>query len=261
MARSAGYVSADYLRKVAELGRRIKRRSYELMEIEQGHHLLDVGCGPGVDTVAMGRLVGAEGRVVGVDIDEEMLQQADDAACEAGVERIVQHRQADVAALPFEGGSFDGCHAERLFQVLPASYDRNAVFAEMLRVVRAGGQLVIADTDWATASVNYPDSALERRLLHFLASHMRPNGYAGRELFAMFRQHNLQNIQIEHFPMVQCDYTQSPFGGWLCGEALAAGVATQAELDEWQRILTLQHECGCFYWSVNVVLVAGEKSA
>lgn len=74
MAKSAGYVSAEYLRKVAELGRQIKQRSYELMAIAPGHHVLDVGSGPGIDTVALGPQVGLGGRVVDVDIDEEMVR-------------------------------------------------------------------------------------------------------------------------------------------------------------------------------------------
>jgi ubiquinone/menaquinone biosynthesis C-methylase UbiE len=259
MAKSAGYVSADYLRRVAELGKQIKQRSYERMAISPGNHVLDVGCGPGIDTVALGQLVGPHGHVIGIDIDEEMLQQADAAAQDAQLDTVVQHRQADVAALPFEQGSFDACHAERLFQVLPATYDRHAVFAEMVRVVRPGGRVVVADTDWATASVDYSDAALERRLINFFASQLRPNGYAGRQLFDMYQQHNLRDIHIEHFPMVQTDFNQSPFGNWLVGEALAAGVANQAELDSWKSELTARHESGRFYWSVNLVLVSGVK--
>lgn len=41
--------------------------------------------------------------------------------------------------------------------------------------------------------------------------------------------------------------------------ALAAGVATQIELDDWTSELTARHESGRFYWSVNLVLVAGVK--
>ncbi|MEW5756276.1 MAG: methyltransferase domain-containing protein [Pseudomonadota bacterium] len=259
MAKSAGYVSAEYLRKVAALGKQIKQRSYELMTLAPGHHVLDVGCGPGIDTVPLGQLVGPHGCVVGVDIDEDMLQQADAAAQQAQLGDIVQHQQADVAALPFADETFDACHAERLFQVLPSSYDRHAVFTELVRVVHRGGRVVVADTDWATASVDYPGAALERRLMNFFAGCMRPNGYAGRQLYDMYRQQALQDIQIEVFPLVQSDFTQSPFGSWLVGEALAAGVATQSELDGWMRELTARHEQGRFFWSVNLVLVAGVK--
>ncbi len=239
MTKSAGYVSADYLRKVATLGQQIKQRSYELMAVTPGDQLLDVGCGPGIDTVALGKLVGPTGRVVGIDIDEEMLQQAD--------------------ALPFVDNLFDACHAERLFQVLPSNYNRHELFAEMLRVVRPGGRIVVADSDWATASVDYSDAALERRLMSFFASQLRPNGYAGRQLYAMYQQQSMADIQIEAFPLLQRDLTQSPFGSWLTSEALTAGIASAAELHDWSHELTTRHERGQFYWSVNLVVVAGIK--
>lgn len=259
MARSAGYVSAEYLRKVAALGRQIKQRSYELMALSAGARALDVGCGPGLDTVAMAPMVGPTGSIVGVDIDEEMLQQADAAAHEAGVAGWVQHWQGDVAALPFDDASFDACHAERLLQVLPASYRREAVFAEMLRVLRPGGRLVVADTDWATASVDFSDAELERRLMAFFASSLRPNGYAGRQLYALYRQHGLVDVAVEVFPLLQTDFSQSPFGNWLVSEALAAGVASQAALDGWMRELQARQEAGTFSWCVNLVLVSGVK--
>ncbi len=46
MTKSAGYVSAGYLRKAAELGQQIKQRSYELMAVKTGSRVLDLGCGP-----------------------------------------------------------------------------------------------------------------------------------------------------------------------------------------------------------------------
>lgn len=239
--KSAGYVSADYLRKAAELGQRVKQRSYELMAVTTGSRVLDVGCGPGIDTVALGERVGPGGSVVGIDIDEEMLQQA------------------DVCELPFGDGLFDACHAERLFQVLPSSYAPCQVFSEMLRVVRQGGHVVVADTDWATASVDYSNAELERRLMSFFATRLRPNGYAGRQLYALYKQQQLHEIQVELFPLVQSDLGQSPLGDWLSSEALAAGIASETELDHWRAELMERDADGQFYWSVNIVVVAGVK--
>ena len=259
MTKSAGYVNADYLRKAAALGQRIKQRSYELMAVKNGSRVLDVGCGPGIDTLALGRLVAPSGCVVGIDIDREMLEQADIAVAHAQLEKVVKHQQADVCALPFEDAWFDACHVERLFQVLPATYSANDVLTEMLRVLRSGGRVVVADTDWATASVDYSDALLERRLMSFFATQLRPNGYAGRQLYSMFQQQLLDDIQVEIFPLVQSDFKQSPLGGWLTGEALTAGIATQSELEGWMAELTERDAVGQFYWSVNMVMIAAVK--
>jgi SAM-dependent methyltransferase len=66
---------------VAEL----KQRTYALMRIELGHRVLDVGCGPGTDTIPLARLVGERGQVVGIDHDEAMIAEADQRAEIAGM--------------------------------------------------------------------------------------------------------------------------------------------------------------------------------
>ena len=168
MAKSAGYVNGDYLQTAAERVKHLKHSSYQRMDIQHAFHVLDIGCGPGVDTVAMAKLVGKEGQVIGLDIDEEMLVKADVLAQKEGVQDIVEHRIGDVLQMPFPDDHFDAIRAERLFQVLPTPYDRPVVFREMVRVTEPDGSIVAADADWATASVDYEDNELERHLMAFL---------------------------------------------------------------------------------------------
>jgi ubiquinone/menaquinone biosynthesis C-methylase UbiE len=67
MTQPKGYVDSDYLRLIEGMGAKYKPRTYSLMQIETGNKVLDVGCGPGTDTVPMAQLVGAAGQVIGVD--------------------------------------------------------------------------------------------------------------------------------------------------------------------------------------------------
>lgn len=80
MAKSEGYVSAQYLKEAAQILQKFKERTYELMELQSGQHILDAGCGPGVDTIPLADYVGPQGSVTGVDIDSEMLDKANQAA-------------------------------------------------------------------------------------------------------------------------------------------------------------------------------------
>jgi ubiquinone/menaquinone biosynthesis C-methylase UbiE len=260
MPRSAGYVNSEFLIKAAKRVEHIKKRTYEWMDIRPGDHVLDVGCGPGIDTVHLAGLVGPKGRVTGLDIDKDMLKQADQIAQHEKVQDIVEHRLGDVIQMPFPDNHFNSIRAERLFQVLPGPYDRPTVFQEMIRVTKKGGRIVLADTDWATASVNFENSELERRLMTFFALKMRPNGFAGRQFYQLFTQRQLSEIQIEHFPLVTTDLEETPFGEWLREEAIRAHVATEAEMNLWISQLTELSKAGLFYSSSNMVIVAGRKS-
>ena len=98
----AGYADTEYLRLAAELAQQDKQRTYAAMHAQPGAHVLDVGCGPGFDTLALAHIVGETGRVVGIDHDPAMVEEANRRAAEAGVAGLTLHITADAASLPFE---------------------------------------------------------------------------------------------------------------------------------------------------------------
>ena len=84
MTQPRGYVDPHYLDAMAELIKQHKQRTYTWMHLQPGHTVLDVGCGPGTDTLASAGLVGPTGRVVGVDADAVMVAEP---CCDTGVAR------------------------------------------------------------------------------------------------------------------------------------------------------------------------------
>ena len=138
----SGYVDPDYLDAAARLLLPSKLRTYELMELQEGHRVLDLGCGPASDTIALAGIVGETGRVVGVDADAEMVAEANERASAAELAGRVTHDHADAAFLPFDDDSFDACRSERVFQHLP---DPTAALAELIRVTRPGGKVIVVD--------------------------------------------------------------------------------------------------------------------
>ncbi len=161
---------------------RKKQLTYTAMHLQPDQHVLDVGCGPGVDTIALAEFIGASGSVDGVDANPAMVAAAEHRASAAGVHDRVQHRVADALVLPFDANTFDAVRAERLFQHLS---DPRAALAELLRVTRPGGWIVVLDTDYSSFTVDSDQTDLERRLALAAAQSVR-SGYAARKLYRLF---------------------------------------------------------------------------
>jgi len=259
MSTHSGDIDERYLRRVAELLRATKQHSYELMRIQPGGKVLDVGCGPGTDTIALAQLVGPTGQVVGIDFDPAFVVQASKRALEAGVSSRVTHQHADATNLPFESDSFDACRSERMLQHLQ---DPERAVAEMVRVTRPGGWIVLFEPDNGTLSIDSPEIDIERRLVQFEAERVA-NGYVGRQLYRLLKRQHLVDILIEMVPVYFTDYAlaEEMLGpAELAQEAVQRGVITEAEAQRWMASLTQAGAEGVFFASASGVLVAARKS-
>jgi ubiquinone/menaquinone biosynthesis C-methylase UbiE len=163
-----------------------------------------------------------------------------------------------VFSLPFSEGEFDRVHAERLFQVLPKS-EFSHVFSALDRVLTSKGRMVLVETDWGSASVNHSDVELERKLKEFFSVKLRPNGFAGRELLVVLKEKDYENVQVEVVPFVIRDFSETPFGDWLCSEALKQKIATKRQIEGWRSELEMKTREGTFLSCTNMILVAGSK--
>jgi ubiquinone/menaquinone biosynthesis C-methylase UbiE len=259
VSQPKGYVSSEYLRMAGESVRHIKQRTCELMQVRPGQKVLDVGCGPASDTLELGKLVGPQGQVFGVDHDPAMVEEANKRAREAGVETWVFHKRAESAALPFESNTFDSCRSERLFQHLS---DPVPTVAEMVRVTKSAGLVVLLDTDWGSGSFDSTETDIERRLACVHAELAANNGYAGRQLYRLLKQQGLVDVNIEVFSNWSTNYAfarQVTVQPDVERVALAAGIVTEEEL----RRLHAQYEqadaAGLFFGCANQMLVVGRK--
>jgi ubiquinone/menaquinone biosynthesis C-methylase UbiE len=250
-----GKVDSEYLKESAKRGEKIKHLSYEMMRLEEGMKVLDVGCGPGIDVRKISGLVGATGQVFGIDNDEKMIADAEKESGEPNTKFI----RADVCAMPFDDNHFDAVRAERLFQVLPKNTDFNKVLKEIIRVAKKDGTIVLVDSDWGTASVNYENVELTNRLLSFFANECRPHGYAGRQLYALMKNNGLKIERVEALPVIIFDFSETPFEEWLTREALKKKIATAEEMNRWNKDLSKKSENHEFFSLVNMALVAGRK--
>ena len=254
------FIDPQYLDAMSGLIKQNKQRTYTWMHIHPGHSVLDVGCGPGIDTIALAELVGPTGYVVGVDADAAMIAEADQRAEQAGCRAWCRHKQADATALRLETSAFDSCRSERLFQHV---HNPAGVLVEMARVTKPGGWVVIQDADHGTWSIDTPEVDIERRLIRVLAERMVFNGYAGRQLYGLFKRQQFIDINVEIRPLYFTNYAQFRYSiqmDIIEREALSAGFVTEEELYRWQQNLEEAETTGTFFAHAAAVLVAGRKA-
>jgi SAM-dependent methyltransferase len=109
----------------------------DLLGIEPGAHVLDVGCGTGQTSVELGRRVGPSGRVTGVDVSSPMLERARKRAAAAGSDNVA-FVQADAQTHEFGAGAVDVCFSR--FGIMFFA-DPTAAFANLRAALRPDGRL------------------------------------------------------------------------------------------------------------------------
>lgn len=113
----------------------------DLLNIVQGENILDLGCGRGNETIQAAMLTGAEGKAVGLDITQAMIDAAHANAEDIGVSNA-WFIKGDLENLPFDDSVFDVVISNC---VINHAKSKKKVFSEIFRVLKRGGRFVISD--------------------------------------------------------------------------------------------------------------------
>ena len=234
----------------------VKARSYRALGVKRGAVVLDVGCGVGQDAYELKRLVGARGRVVGIDYSEEIIAEARRRAKDAS--SFPKFVVCEAHHIGFSSDTFDASRADRVLQHLE---DPLAAFEEMVRVTKPGGTEQIVDRDWGLVAVESNDQAVTRKILDLVCGKIR-NGWIGRRVPVLFRECGLQEVRVEAIPITMQDFRVADRLLDLtlaAGHAADEGIVSPDEKTAWLLELQERSDAGRFFAAWVMFIVTGKK--
>lgn len=247
----------DYLKFIDSIPefRSIKERSYISLDLKPGATVLDAGCGLGFDTCRMASLVGAQGRVVGLDSSRSMVSVAEQLMPKNLPQ--VEFRVGDIRNPDFEDETFDSVFIERLLQISP---DPKGILNQITRILKPGGTLVITEPDWGTMALDPGNKDAIRSLISFCADSFS-DGWTGRKLYRHLIESGL-NARIEAEPVIMHNFTvinrAMNFENFISG-AVQSGKISQTDADDLMEGFWIAGESGIFFFSYMIYRAIGKK--
>ncbi|MEV0295074.1 methyltransferase domain-containing protein [Nocardia sp. NPDC050710] len=244
-------VLVELLDRQAELPgvRRMRRWAHEALAVTMGERALDIGSGTGSEVLEFAERVGPDGDAVGVDPNPAMLAVARERA--AAADSPARFLEGTAYRLPFPDHSFDAVRCERVYQHLD---DPAAATAEIARVLRPGGRVLLIDSDWFTAITHPGEPAIVEALGAAMLANT-PNPGSGRRLRGLLAA---AGFVIDDQGSEAVIWTPDSARGLFTNmseQAVAAGVITAAECERFIAELEAGFATGDYHLSVTMFAV------
>jgi arsenite methyltransferase len=231
------YQSEDAVRR-----RRIVR---DAISAAPGERIADMGCGPGFYCAELAQDVGPSGSVVGVDQSAPMLALAR-RRCEDNAN--VEFLEGEATSIPLPDAAADAAIS---VQVQEYVADVAAGLAELHRIVRPGGRVLVFDIDWATYSVHSEQPELTGRVLRAWDEHLAHRSLP-RTLAPRLRAAGFEDVRAQAHPLAAIDFDEQRRHFAALVPFIARFVAgreglTEADAQAWRDEQRALGERGEFY--------------
>ncbi len=231
-------------------------RFFADLDVQEGHQVLDAGCGLGDMARVIARLVGPTGRVVGVDNSVTMIQQARQRNADGALPVVFQ--RGDIMALDLPTAMFDRTRAEQVVQHV--AHPRRAV-AELARVTRPGGRVVVQEPDWESLVIDADDLETSCRFTGFNSTQVIRHGQIGRQLPALFRKAGLESVSVTPQGVLASYETVGEYIASATARAVEADAIEATAAHRWLDDLRTRHDKGRFLFAFLFFTVSGAVPA
>ncbi|MFM7801797.1 MAG: methyltransferase domain-containing protein [Limnohabitans sp.] len=233
-----------------------REQIFQWLDVKPGMQALDIGCGPGLTTVALAQAVGPAGHIDAIDIAPPMLQLAA-RRCDS-LKQVALH-QADVLHLPFEQATFDVALATQVYEYVA---DIDGALRELWRVMKPGAQVLLVDTDWESCVWASRDDARMRRVMEGWSQHI-PHPQLPRYLLQRLQRAGFAEMQVHTVPLVNTRYDLQTFSGGMMGfiASFVGGLPDFGEqlVTDWQADVSSMGEVSGYFFSLNRYVFVARK--
>jgi arsenite methyltransferase len=212
-----------------------RRAVRRILALRPGEHVVDIGAGPGLLAVEMAAEVGPDGRVHAVEPSESMRALAA-ARTRPPDAAVVEISAGSADALPLPDASVDVAVST---QVLEYVADVPGALAEVHRVLRPGGRVLVLDTDWDSIVWHSRDDARTSRVLAAWDEHL-VDPHLPRTLPRTLRAAGFTDVRTEVLPLLNVGYDPNTYsamnamtiGEFVEGRSGITGTDVQAWIDD-----------------------------
>lgn len=233
-----------------------RQAMHSALSLQPGERVLDVGSGNGIMVREMAETVGPGGKATGVDASEAMVDMAR-KLCSTfpGIE----FKQANAEKLPFSDHAFDVITSAQCLCFVPGV---DAALAEMHRVLRPGGRVVILDSDWGSLVWNCSNQALMDKMMSWFTG-AYVDSHLPRTLSKRLTQVGFKITGRDSFAVVNWTDDPDTYAGLQIGfiepMSEASDAISREELQEWLADLQEKSDSGEYFFSLNRYVFTAAK--
>ncbi|MDP6744618.1 MAG: methyltransferase domain-containing protein [SAR324 cluster bacterium] len=232
-----------------------RQKTLDVLKLKAGELVLDIGCGVGFLTHEMALQVGKSGKVIGLDKNPAMISHARKRCVRL---KQTEFYEGDAGKLPVDDQTLD---AVSCTQVLLYVKDVPNVLAEMRRILKPGGRLVIVETDWRGVVLNNADDSLTNKIFSAWDNSV-PSPNLPVHLSPLLKKYGFSQIQVEAVPILNTKYTPSNFSygmmKWITKNAVKQGACNEAQRGIWLKELEERERSGSYFFCVNRFLFSAK---